>query len=86
MITPEEMLRLCQAYGRAGRFVVSERAHARSREQGHSQADLVHALTHAIGCERAEEALAKWIVRGPSLDGAEMALFVVLAAGVLSVV
>ncbi len=89
MPTAEDVLRQCQACGRTGTFSISEHAHARSRIQGHSRADLVHALTHAARCQPVDEGaggVGKWEVRGPSLAGTEVTLFVVLGADALSVV
>lgn len=83
MLTADEVLRLCRACGRSGGFSVSEDAHDRAREKGHSPADLMHALAHATQCTHDA---GRWTVRGPSLDGTEIALSVVLGAGALSVV
>jgi hypothetical protein len=84
MPTPaEEILAACRSAGRTGTFSISEQAHARARQEGHSPADLRHALARAASCALAE---ARWIVRGPSLDGTEVTLSVVLSNGTLSVV
>jgi hypothetical protein len=84
MPTPaEEVLGACHSAGRVGTFSISEQAHNRARGQGHSPADLRHALAQATSCELTE---TRWIVRGPSLDGTEVTLAVVLANGTLSVV
>jgi hypothetical protein len=83
MPTADEVLRTCRACGRSGAFSISEHAHTRAREQGHSHSDLVHALAHATFCEPAD---SRWAAYGPSLDGTQVTMFVVLAAGALSVV
>jgi len=82
----QETLEFCYAAGRTGSFSISEQAHARARALGHSPADLRHALSQATSCGRAEGPDGRWIVRGPSLDGTEITLNVVLASGTLSVV
>jgi hypothetical protein len=84
MPTPaEDVLSACHAAGRMGAFSISEQAHNRARGQGFSPADLRHALAQATSCEPSE---ARWTVRGPSLDGKEITLSVVLSNGTLSVV
>jgi hypothetical protein len=83
MPTPEEVLGACHSAGRMGTFSISEQAHARARGEGHSSADLRHALAQASSCELTE---ARWMVRGPSLDGTEVTFGIVLANGALSVV
>jgi hypothetical protein len=84
MPTPvETILDLCRSAGRVGAFSISEQAHTRAREQGHSPADLRHALAQATSCEPTE---GRWTVRGPSLDGTEVTLTIVLANGTLSVI
>jgi hypothetical protein len=84
MPTPaEEVLAACHTAGRVGAFSISEQAHNRARGQGHSPADLRHALAQATSCEPSE---ARWTVRGPSLDGTEVTFSIVLANGTLSVV
>jgi hypothetical protein len=83
MLTADEVLRSARACGKSGAFSISAYAHARARGQGHSQADLVHALAHATCCEPGD---GRWAVEGPSLDGTTITLFVVLDAGTLSVV
>jgi hypothetical protein len=80
-----EMLEACYEAGRTGAFSISERAHARARSLGHSPADLRHALTNASRCAPAD-GNGRWTVHGPSLDGTEMALNIVLTGGMLSVV
>jgi hypothetical protein len=89
MSTGEGTLEACYAAGRSGTFSISEHAHSRVRALGHSPADVRHALTHATRCERAGRADGddrQWTVHGPSLDGSEITLNVVLTAGSLSVV
>jgi hypothetical protein len=83
MSTPEDILAACRSSGKAGRFSVSEQAQNRAGMEGHSPADLRHALAEAIRCELAD---GRWIVRGPSLDGTQVTLSVVLEGGTLSVV
>ncbi len=79
----QETLEACRSAGRTGSFSISEHAHARARALGHSPADLRHALAQATRCAPAE---GRWTVIGPSLDGTEVTLSVVLAGGTLSVV
>jgi hypothetical protein len=79
----EEVLEACRAAGRMGTFSISESAHARAREQGYSPADLRHALAQATSCK---PSAPRWTVCGPSLDGTEVTLSVVVANGALSVV
>lgn len=82
----QETLEACYAAGRTGTFSISESAHARARALGHSPADVRHALSQATRCERADGLDKHWIVCGPSLDGSEITLNIVLTAGTLSVV
>jgi hypothetical protein len=81
-----ETLQVCHAAGRTGSFSISEEAHARARCNGHSPADLRHALGEATWCQRNAGSDGRWSVRGPSLDGTEVILDVVLTSGTLSVV
>jgi hypothetical protein len=78
-----EVLSACRVAARSGVFSISAPAEARARAQGHSRADLAHALAGAIYCELSRDV---WTVRGPSLDGAELELHVALAAGVIGIV
>jgi hypothetical protein len=86
MPTAEDALRICQAYGRSGAFSISQSAHARVRAEGLSPADVEHALANAARCAPADGGEGRWAIRGPSLDGTEIDLLVVLAADALSVV
>jgi hypothetical protein len=81
-----DTLQVCHTAGRTGSFSISEDAHARARGNGHSPADLRHALGQATWCERSEGPDGRWTVRGPSLDGTEVILSIVLTSGTLSVV
>lgn len=83
MITPDEVLRTCHTEGRAGTFSISEQAHERARSQGHSPGDLRHALGRATRCALQD---GRWLVAGPSLDGTEISMAVVIAGGSLSVI
>jgi hypothetical protein len=83
MLSSDELLRACHSAGRSGSFSIREQAHARAWAQGHSPADVRHALAEATSCELADD---RWTVRGPSLDGTELTLSVVLAGRTLSVV
>lgn len=84
MPTAEEALRIIRACGRSGAFSLSQYAHARALNAGHSQADLMHALAHATRCT--PNSGDRWAVDGPSLDGNTITMFVVLDSGTLSVV
>lgn len=53
------------------------------RQRGAGRADVVHALSNASACERAEE--DKWRVTGEDLDGDELVAIVLLEDGVVVV-
>jgi len=85
-IGDRETLEACYEAGRTGSFSISEHAHARARAEGHSPADLRHALSNASRCARIDGQEGRWLIHGPSLDGTEVTLNVVLAGDTLSVV
>jgi len=73
-----EALVRCRASAREGTYVMTEVAESRLKADGHSPADVRHALENAVECKAAGTmgTKARWSVKGPSVDGAELLLTV----------
>lgn len=82
MPSTEEMLRVCRLRGAAGTFMITRRAQDAALAQGHSSADVRHALSSASSCQAEGE---HWKVDGPSLDGNEVTMLVTVSGGDLVV-
>lgn len=76
--TESEALARCRASARDGTYVMTEEAEGRLKADGHSPADVRHALENATECSAAGMmgVKARWSIKGPSVDGAELPLTV----------
>ena len=54
-MTPAEALRDIRGYAAAGRVELTKHARERMAQRGMRMRDVMHALTHATECRRAEE-------------------------------
>ncbi|MDB4997960.1 MAG: hypothetical protein JWM74_5392 [Myxococcaceae bacterium] len=78
-MSPDALLMIVRKRAAAGEYVLSNEAIERARVAGHSPGDVRHALAHAVDC--LAEGGGRWTVVGTSLDGTEMRVLVLVAAG-----
>ncbi len=78
-MSPDALLMTVRTRAMAGEYVLSNEAIERARGAGHSPADVRHALVRATEC--LDRGGGRWTVVGTSLDGTEMRVDVLVAAG-----
>lgn len=78
-----EVRRLCRTCASSGQFSLTESAHVSARREGYSLSDVRNALSSAERVTLADD--AEYNVVGRSLDGAEIALLIVIEGGMLTV-